>query len=292
MSNEPVAPPYNWSGDDYRGRYSGDDYRGRYSGDDYRGRNSGDDYRRRNSGDRNSYDGHDIEGYGRKAIGFDNASIRAGFVRKVFFIVTIMLLVVIIMVTPAVVDTELRMMVIEYRWIALIAAVVYLVTFCGLVCCRSLARCFPLNLMLLAIFTIASGIILAVICALSSPQSVLLALITATICCGAIILFASQTSCDVTGYFFLIYAGSAAVFTFGAGLAILQLFVYIKLLHVIFSAVVCVTFMVYLALDIQMIIGGRRYEISPEEYIFAALMLFVDIIEIFSTLQELFEAAE
>nr|CDJ91844.1 Uncharacterised protein family UPF0005 domain containing protein [Haemonchus contortus] len=268
MSNEPVAPPhnpYNPSDDDYRGQ---------------------------NIVDRNSCDEHDIEGYGKNAIGFDNASIRAGFVRKVFFIVTIMLLVVILMVTPVVVNTELRMMIIRNRWIYSLAFVVFFATFCTLACCRSVARNFPMNLILLAIFTIAAGLILAVICALASPQSVLLALITTTLSCGAIILFASQTSYDVTTHIFLIYAASCAVFIFGIALGILQFFVYIKMLHIIFAAVACVLFMVYLALDTQMIIGGRKYEISPEEYVYAALMLFVDIYEIFIMLLSLFQAAE
>ena len=37
----------------------------------------------------------------------------------------------------------------------------------------------------------------------------------------------------------------------------------------------------YLAIDTQMICGGRRYEISPEDYIAGALMLYMDIIQIF-----------
>ena len=30
-----------------------------------------------------------------------------------------------------------------------------------------------------------------------------------------------------------------------------------------------------------MIMGGKKYEVSPEEYIFAAICLYVDIIQIF-----------
>ncbi|KAK5976826.1 hypothetical protein GCK32_004046 [Trichostrongylus colubriformis] len=50
---------------------------------------------------------------------------------------------------------------------------------------------------------------------------------------------------------------------------------------VVISATVCVLFMLFLAVDIQKILGGRKYEISPEDYVYAALMLFVDIYEIF-----------
>ncbi|KAK6060231.1 hypothetical protein COOONC_02114 [Cooperia oncophora] len=133
---------------------------------------------------------------------------------------------------------------------------------------------------------------LMVICAMASPQSVLLALVTTTICCGAIILFATQTKFDITSYVFVIYAAGMAVFVFGIVLGILSLFIYIKVLHIIYSAIACILFMGYLAVDIQMIIGGRKYEISPEEYVFAALMLFVDIYEIFVLILGLFNAAE
>ncbi|KAK6056525.1 hypothetical protein COOONC_05971 [Cooperia oncophora] len=90
---------------------------------------------------------------------------------------------------------------------------------------------------------------------------------------------------------FVIFAATMAVFIFGIALAIVSLFVYIRWLHVAFSAIVCVLFMVHLALDIQMILGGRKYEISPEDYVFAALMLFIDIYEIFINLLNLFNAA-
>ncbi|VDO87202.1 unnamed protein product [Haemonchus placei] len=80
--------------------------------------------------------------------------------------------------------------------------------------------------------------------------------------------------------------------TVAAGDCLFQVILNLQMLHIIFTAVACVLFMVYLALDTQMIIGGRKYEISPEEYIFAALMLFVDIYEIFITLLGLFQAAE
>lgn len=43
-------------------------------------------------------------------------------------------------------------------------------------------------------------------------------------------------------------------------------------------------FSMYIIYDLQMIIGDRKLNISPEEYIFAALNLYVDIIRIFMEL--------
>uniref|UniRef100_A0A0K0CY05 MARVEL domain-containing protein n=1 Tax=Angiostrongylus cantonensis TaxID=6313 RepID=A0A0K0CY05_ANGCA len=127
-----------------------------------------------------------------------------------------------------------------------------------------------------------------VACARVPPATVLLALVTTTLSCSAIILFASQTSFDVTRHMFIIFAAGTAVAIFGVVLMILSLFVYIKVLHTVFTALVCVSFMAYLAVDIQMIVGGRRYNLSPEEYVFASLLLFIDIYEIFLTLLSLF----
>ncbi|PIO65758.1 hypothetical protein TELCIR_12558, partial [Teladorsagia circumcincta] len=129
--------------------------------------------------------------------------------------------------------------------------------------------------------TLAAGLLLMTISAQVPAYTVLLALVATAVTCGGIIAYASQTTFDITSKIFIIYAVSLAVFIFGIGVALASIFVHVKWLGVIFSAIVCMLFMVHLALDTQMILGGRKYEISPEEYIYAALILFVDIYEIF-----------
>lgn len=56
----------------------------------------------------------------------------------------------------------------------------------------------------------------------------------------------------------------------------------IKIVSLIYSCVGALLFSVYLIYDTQLMMGGNhKYSISPEEYIFAALNLYVDIINIF-----------
>uniref|UniRef100_A0A8D0AXY5 Protein lifeguard 2 n=1 Tax=Sander lucioperca TaxID=283035 RepID=A0A8D0AXY5_SANLU len=43
----------------------------------------------------------------------------------------------------------------------------------------------------------------------------------------------------------------------------------------------------FLAFDTQMLLGNKRYTISPEEYIFATLSLYLDIIYLFSFLLQI-----
>lgn len=50
----------------------------------------------------------------------------------------------------------------------------------------------------------------------------------------------------------------------------------------------CVFFLPqFLAFDTQLLLGNKRYSISPEEYVFATLSLYLDIIYLFSFLLQL-----
>lgn len=48
----------------------------------------------------------------------------------------------------------------------------------------------------------------------------------------------------------------------------------------------------FLALDTQMLMGNRRYSLSPEEYIFGALNIYLDIIYIFSFFLQFFGSSQ
>ncbi|KJH48668.1 hypothetical protein DICVIV_05227 [Dictyocaulus viviparus] len=129
-----------------------------------------------------------------------------------------------------------------------------------------------------------------VLCSFVPPVTILLSLGTTSITCMTIILFASITKFDITRYLFIICIAGLVVTIFGIGVLITSFFVHLKILHIVYSALACLLFMIYLAVDIQMIMGGRRFEISPEEYIFAAVLLFTDIFHIFLTILSLFNA--
>lgn len=80
-----------------------------------------------------------------------------------------------------------------------------------------------------------------------------------------------------------VYAGAAFTFfiiLFVCGLILM--FVNIPVLRVVYSGLGALLFSFFLLIDTQMIMGGNRQEvISPEEYILAVLMLYMDIINLF-----------
>jgi len=71
------------------------------------------------------------------------------------------------------------------------------------------------------------------------------------------------------------------VFIFGIAAIFVAIFTGSKIMYLVYSGLMALVFMVYLAIDVQMVIGGKKYEISPEDYIFAAIQLFLDVVYIF-----------
>ncbi|KAK5973385.1 hypothetical protein GCK32_013702, partial [Trichostrongylus colubriformis] len=164
----------------------------------------------------------------RPDLTFNNASIRAAFVRKVFAIVTVMVLINALMTAPVVLFKDVRIFIRQYECFYLFAVIIFIATYLIIICCSSLARSFPWNFLLLTAFTFASGFMLMVICAAVPPYTVVLALITTAFTCFAIILFASQTTLDITKYVFIIFVVSIGAYIFITAMVITSLFVKIK----------------------------------------------------------------
>ena len=53
-------------------------------------------------------------------------------------------------------------------------------------------------------------------------------------------------------------------------------------MNLLYASLGALVFSLYLVFDTQLMLGGsHKYSISPEEYIFAALNLYLDIVNIF-----------
>lgn len=107
---------------------------------------------------------------------------------------------------------------------------------------------------------------------------VLLAIGVTAAVCVALTIFAFQTKWDFTMLGGVLFVGLMLLMLFG----IIGIFFPGKMLSLVYSACGAVLFSIYLIYDTQMMMGGKhKYSISPEEYIFGALTLYLDIINIF-----------
>ena len=56
-----------------------------------------------------------------------------------------------------------------------------------------------------------------------------------------------------------------------------------------YASIGCIIFSLYIIYDTQLMVGGsHKYSLSPEEYIFAALNLYLDVINLFMYLLAIF----
>ncbi|CAI4223533.1 unnamed protein product [Auanema sp. JU1783] len=223
---------------------------------------------------------------------FNDRTIRAAFIRKVFTLVTIMLLVVAVMTAVPFFDRDINLKVRSSMGMYWAAYGVFFVVYLALVCCESVRRSFPANIILTTIFTLAVGYMTMMITAHHKIETVLFTLIICTICCGGIVIFATQTKYDLTNMMGFLFIASMCLMVFGLVAAVSVIWFKSPFLHLIYAALASLLFMFYLAVDIQMLMGGRKYEISPEDHIFAAVQIFLDIVYIFWMLLSLFGSSK
>lgn len=76
----------------------------------------------------------------------------------------------------------------------------------------------------------------------------------------------------------ILFAATLVLFIF----AIVLMFWRSDTARLVYACFGALLFSVYLIYDTQLMIGGNhKYSISPEEYVFAALNLYIDIVQIF-----------
>jgi len=217
----------------------------------------------------------------KASMSFNDASIRAAFVRKVFFLVTVMLGVVAVMSSIPFIHPPMKSFVHTHMGLYWVGYGAFLVTYLTLMCCESVRRSFPANLIITGVLTLAIGYMTMMICSVHDIVSVMLTLIITTVVCASIIIFSMQTKHDLTSMMCLMFIASMVLMVFGFVAIIGSLVFHIRWLYMVYAGLAALLFMVYLAIDVQMIMGGRKFAIDPEDHIFAAIQVFMDIIYIF-----------
>lgn len=217
--------------------------------------------------------------YNASGIGFSDKSIRAGFIRRVYSILSIQLLVTLGFVMLFMFHEGTRLFSRRHPELIFIPMVGTIVLVCVIACCESARRNSPINIILLGIFTIFESILVGFISSTYKTDIVLMAIGLTTAIVFGLTLFAFQTKYDFTmcGGFLCIMLLLLTV-----GSLIGAIFFRNDLGQFIIACAGAVIFSMYIVYDTQIMMGGEhKYSISPEEYIFASLNLYMDIIQLF-----------
>ena len=162
---------------------------------------------------------------------------------------------------------------------------VALIIECAIFCCKSVARTSPTNYICLFVFTACQAFILSVICAPYPDSTVLAAAGMTALVTVALTFYACTTKTDFTmcgGLFLLLFVALIM-------LVLVSFFMsFASWWHPVLSAVLVVFYGLFLIYDTQLIAGGKKHELSYDDYIVGALLLYIDIIMLFLELLRLF----
>ncbi|CDS42755.1 NMDA receptor glutamate binding chain [Echinococcus multilocularis] len=220
---------------------------------------------------------------------FSDKTIRRRFVGKVYSILAVQLLVTAAIVAIFTLVPPIRYWVRRNTWFYYLAYVVFFATYIALACCGNVRRKFPGNFIALGVFTLALAYMAGTLSAMYTVSSVLVCLLITLGVCVSVSIAAISCPCDITKCQAVIAFLSILLFIFGIAVMITYFVAgYSQTLYAVYGGIAAVVFSIYLAFDTQMIMGGRKYELSPEEYIYGAMQLYCDVVNLFIIFLSLF----
>ncbi|GFW46363.1 protein lifeguard 1 [Trichonephila clavipes] len=216
---------------------------------------------------------------------FSEKNIRMAFIRKVYAILMVQLAITFGFISLFVYNDSVKLFAQQHTELMFIAIILVFVLMIAMACCDNVRRTFPLNFICLFLFTFVESFLLGVASSTYEADEVMWAAgICAFICLG-LTIFAFQTKYDFTMMGGMLFVALLIFVIFG----FLAIFLHNEIVRLVYACVGALIFSLYLVYDTQLLIGGHhKYSISPEEYIFAALNLYLDIINLFIYILQIF----
>uniref|UniRef100_A0A7S0RAL0 Uncharacterized protein n=1 Tax=Chlamydomonas leiostraca TaxID=1034604 RepID=A0A7S0RAL0_9CHLO len=208
---------------------------------------------------------------------FAESVVRQGFIRKVFGLLAVQLAITAAITAAFVLSDAVKLYVAANTWVLISSVIGSFALVITMSVWEAGRRHHPTNLMLLFAFTICEGVLVGAASATYDTKVVLMAAGLTAGVVASLAAYAMQTKHDFTAsggalmsvLFTLIFA------------SILQSFLRVAWLHIAIAAGGAALFSIYLVFDIQLMMGSGAVAISPDEYVFAALSLYLDILNLF-----------
>ena len=204
-------------------------------------------------------------------------NIRKGFIVKVYGIIIFQLIITSIVVFLALKINSFKLFIINHFWLNYLSLFISLACVLCPICFQGIYKKVPTNYIILFVFTLSESWVVAYQTCLYTPRSVMIALIMTIITVLTLTIYAWTTKKDFT-----ILGGTLFV-----SLVLLIFISFILLLfpvrigYLIYLVISLILFSIYLIYDTQLVIGGRRYSFSEDDYILAAMNIYLDIIILF-----------
>ncbi|XP_066528412.1 fas apoptotic inhibitory molecule 2b [Hoplias malabaricus] len=226
--------------------------------------------------------------YADGTFSWEDKNIRRIFIRKVYSILMLQLLVTVVVVAVFTFSTPVRYFILTHPELYSLSNLLFLVTYLTLACCGDVRRQFPWNLILLTIFTLCMACMLGCVSSFYNTKSVLLCLGITAVVCVCVTLFSFQSAVDITSFQGVLFTLCMVMICCALVMGFVVPFGYVPWMHALYGVIGAIVFTMFLAFDSQLLMGNKQHSLSPEEYIFATLTLYLDIVYIFTFILQLF----
>ena len=208
------------------------------------------------------------------------AQVRAGFIRKVYGILSIQLMmtfgtVLLFQLSPFKSFIKLHQNLAGNTLI--FCSLAFLVLFLVLICSRNLSRTVPYNYYFLFAITICESLACGIISSIYSFQIVATALALTIITTLAITFYACTTKTNFSYYKLGLFVVFSQVFMVG----LIAILFRIEALYTLYTFLMTFVIGIYLVYDTQLIMGKFGEAYSVDDYIFATLEIYMDIVRLF-----------
>lgn len=221
-----------------------------------------------------TYDDDEEDKYAATAAAFANKKVRKGFAAKVFTIVLVQLMITTAITLIFMLVPEVTYYVQRNSWVLWTSYGLMFALMLVLICGGEIRKKWPANMILLMLFTVVMSVFVACNTVFYTAPEVGMAMgITCGVVLG-IVIFAMMPCIDFT-----MCGGVIVALSFTLLFAII-----ISFMVNLFCGVACYrttglviaslsvfAFSIYLLYDIQLVMGGKRCQLSPDEYVLAAL---------------------
>jgi len=215
--------------------------------------------------------------------------IRQGFVRKVYGLLTTQLICTVLIASEiyglAAASESTASWLKSHEWLLWTSVIGLIFMMCSMICFRDALRRYPTNYIILFTFTIFEAVLIGFISAMFSPQSLLLACGATAFIFFALTGYALFTDTDFTGAGPYIFAALLVLVIFGLCISILPLLgISTDTATLIYDGLAVCVLSFCIIYDTQLMLGewgGHKVSISIDEYVFAALNLYMDVVNLF-----------
>jgi FtsH-binding integral membrane protein len=212
-------------------------------------------------------------------------AIQVGFIRKVYGILTAQLLATVLIASPFVFFLPPQWAA-EHQGLFIVSAIASLAIIIAGSCNPSLFKTYPQNYLFTALFTIFEAVTVGYVVSAYTADSVCMVFMLTMVVTGALSVYAYQTERDFTESGGYLLMALVCMICFGL---LMMFFPAVPFLQKVYATCGALLFGGFIVYDTQMIIGGKHaIKFSVDDYVYAAINVYLDILNLFLYLLQLF----